>query len=55
MKLIWILCCTGCLVACTAHHAASVRCDSKLRPINAPVAAGPLADTAASKNHAGVP
>jgi hypothetical protein len=55
MRMIWILCWTGCLVACTAHHAASVRCDSKLRPINVPVAAGPLADSAAPKNHDGAP
>jgi hypothetical protein len=55
MRMIWILCWAGCLVACTAHPAASVRCDGKLRPINVPVAAGPPADTAATKSHDGAP
>jgi hypothetical protein len=55
MRMIWILCWTGFLAACAAHHAGKVRCDGKLRPINSPAAVAPPANAAAPKAHDGVP
>lgn len=56
MKVVWTLCWAAFLVACTAHHAANVRCDGKLRPINSPPAAvGLPANVATPKAHDGAP